>query len=129
MTPVKPTDEQIEALRQQHGEVFTYDFDGGEQQLVLRKPSRPEYMRFQKRIEKEDVLAATEDIARFCVVFPDKKTVEQLLANGFPGLLETAGGDAVKLGRGQQAANAKKALPLSDAPSPAGGMTPTDTAP
>jgi predicted outer membrane protein len=106
---MKPTTDQLEVLNATHPTgVFLVEV--GDHVAVIKRPSRPEYQRFQKRVtaDKADPSAALEDLAKSAIVFPDPPAVSQILNEELPAFLEVIGNEVAKLARGQASADAKK---------------------
>lgn len=106
MDAIKPTDDQLEALRTEHGDVFTVDFE--DHQVVFKRPSVAAYKRFQvTAYKKEETAKAAEDLSVDTIVFPAKDDLKKLV-EVFPGVPEVVGLEGAKVARGAASDRAKK---------------------
>lgn len=98
----KITPEQIEAWKKEHGTVWKYTTEDNNCAGVFRKPTRSEFGIYQGMIQKGDLIAASETLAKTCFVGGDEAVYEAdkyfyELATQLQNLLETVGGEMEKL--------------------------------
>jgi hypothetical protein len=88
-------DDELDRLREAHGEVIALVYQG--QDIVLRAPNRGEYKRFRSASFSEKLRdTALEDLVRVMIVHPDKASVERLFER-YPGFAESVSKPALEL--------------------------------
>ena len=96
----------IDELKAKHGELTQVDV--GEQEFIVRGPTKAEYAAFRAMIFDESKRAyATEDLVRACIVYPERKAFEALLAHR-PALPEVLSEHVLTLAKGAETVKAKK---------------------
>ena len=96
----------IDKLKAEHGELTLVEV--GEHEFIVRCPKKAEYAAFRAMLFDESKRAyATEDLVRACVVAPDKKAFEVLLAQR-PALPEVLAEHVLTLAKGSEISKAKK---------------------
>ncbi len=107
--------EAVDALETEHGDsnvaVLRVPFTPGQPALcAARCPNTHEIKRYRDRIRKDggkgDPVAAAEEIAAVCRVYPDADTYKAML-DARPGIHVQLGVEAVKLASGQADADQK----------------------
>lgn len=84
------TEEAIKELETTHKRVAHLHDVGGEWEIVLRKPTRPEYKHFRAMINGAQASDAQEMLVRKLCVYPDRETFDALLED-WPGIPEACG--------------------------------------
>lgn len=95
----KPTEEQLEAWKGQHGDVYelTGETEDGSQSyyFAFRKPGRAALSRFAKQV-MGDALKAMHNLVFDCLLYPDEVEVQRLF-NERPGLAISVASELQKI--------------------------------
>ena len=88
-TNKKPTAEQLKAWREQYGKVFTLnsedEINGETLLLVIKKPSRASFERFQDEALKKGA-KTLQQFVKENILFPEKEKVNEIFSDK-PGLV------------------------------------------
>ena len=93
----KPTDQQIEGLKDRYGEVYEFTGegeDGQEYSFLFRKPDRAALSRFAAKGTK-DVMKAVNNLVFDCLLYPGAEEVQRLF-DRMPGLPIALGAELQK---------------------------------
>lgn len=105
--PLVPTAQQIEALKQDNGEIFLLTAETGDC-IVVKPPTKIQYKRFKDTATNEKKKAyATEDLVRDCLVFPSLEQFNALLEKR-PALPDVFGAAVLNIAGGAEEAQVKK---------------------
>lgn len=98
MPTPKPTPEQLEQFNTQfkRTKVVDLDVEGLDQTFVLRPPTVAEYKMHKDTARRGEAAKALERLVTVCIVFPDRKEVEEI-AKDFPALFDSLSEPVAKL--------------------------------
>lgn len=79
---------QLDELEVKHGRVFPFRVTG-HGLIVLRRPLRPEWRKYQNEIRRPqtDIMIADENFAKLLTLVPDAQGLDKVL-DEFPGLID-----------------------------------------
>jgi hypothetical protein len=101
------SEETIEKLKEEHGEVWVIEVDGG-QPIAFRCPTRQEFRKFKAMASDEKKKPDADDLlAREVVVYPSKADFDALL-NRRPGVSMRVAGAVIEAASGEELKDAKK---------------------
>lgn len=92
------TDKQIKDWKTQYGQVFLLTAEEGfDQEIYIRKPTRPMFDRFQSTLMKKDKTGeATKQLLFDVLLFPEKEVLQQLFDER-PGLVTAIGNQLMEM--------------------------------
>lgn len=104
----RPTETEIDALKAEHKNVFT--FEKNEFYFLLRRPKGIEYRRHQSKIaeDRKALYDANQELSLVCTVWP-KREVLMALFDDYPGFVSEVGAELLALAHNSEKAEAKKA--------------------
>ena len=110
MSEVKTLDEaQLNDLKSKHGELFQLRAERTGDVVIVKKAPEPLWKRFRTQMmDPAKKPFAPEQLLRDCIVFPDRETVDAMLAR-MPGLVDTFTGELAEINGAGQSVE-KKAL-------------------
>jgi hypothetical protein len=107
MTQIKPlTEEEFEALRQEHGELFEADTPLG--LVYVRRANKHEFRRAVKKLQEKN-LEAQDELCLNCAVYPSRGEMARLF-DKYPALCGPIADVIGTVASGDEEARAKKPL-------------------
>lgn len=114
---MRPSEEELAALEEEHGAVYQVPFGAddeaptlanAEHVFVIRRPRRAAFERFERDcLDPKRQIVALRNLAVDCIVWPSKEEREKVYED-VPGAAVLCAGEAAALGRGDAAERAKR---------------------
>lgn len=87
--------DKLQEIRAKHADAQVLRSKGGEAEIVVRPPTRPEWRRFMSEQRKKQD-GALETLLLSCILYPDRPGYEAIFDRR-PGLVEAWGGKLLEI--------------------------------